>query len=204
METLIAFSIATIVLALSPGPDNMYVLLLSMQRGAKSGIALILGLISGCIVHTSLIAFGVSGIIKTNPTAFSIIKYIGASYMFYLAYKVFRSKAIITIENTSIEVKSYQALFVQGIGMNVLNPKVALFFLSFFPVFLFHDSWSNVTQFYTLGFVFMLVSFIVFSSIAILASKLSEFISKNKFFPILIKWLQIVVFIVLGFSIIIL
>ena len=87
VETLFSFALATIALALSPGPDNIYVLTQSLTNGAKSGIATTAGLISGCIVHTSLLAFGISAVITASETLFFAIKLLGALYLFYLAFK---------------------------------------------------------------------------------------------------------------------
>src|SRR5690554_7230332 len=91
LETLISFSVATLALAIFPGPDNIYVLTQALTNGTKSGIATTAGLISGCIVHTTLLAFGISAIITTSETLFYGIKVLGACYLFYLAYKIYKS-----------------------------------------------------------------------------------------------------------------
>lgn len=131
-EQLLSFSFFTLVLALSPGPDNIFVLTQSLSNGIKSGLATTAGLISGCIVHTSLLAFGVSAILATSQTTLFTIKGIGAAYLFFLAYKVLRSHSKINLaqKNTT---KSYLKLFKTGVVMNLMNPKVLLFFLAFFP-----------------------------------------------------------------------
>jgi threonine/homoserine/homoserine lactone efflux protein len=187
--------IATLALAMSPGPDNIYVLMQSIVNGKKYGLATVSGLISGCLVHTTLVAFGVSAIIKENDSLFFSIKLFGALYLFYLAYKVFKSDATLSLNSGSIKKKSLLALFKQGFIMNVLNPKVSIFFLAFFPGFLFSDTMSTVTQFYILGLLFMAVSFIVFSTIAILAGSISSYIKSHKNVGFYLKWLQIIVFI---------
>lgn len=195
IEILIGFVTATTLLALSPGPDNIYVLMQSIVNGRKYGIATVLGLMSGCLIHTSVVAFGASTILKENPTLFFIIKLFGALYLVYLACKVFKSSAAIELGNDTIPKKSLFQLFKQGFIMNVLNPKVTLFFLALFPGFLFSDTMSEVVQFYILGLLFMLVSFIIFSGIAILAGTISDTIKKNKNVGIYMKWVQIIVFI---------
>ena len=150
-ETLISFALATSILSISPGPDNIFVLTQSIVNGTKYGIATVLGLMTGCLVHTSLVAFGVSAIIKENESLFFIIKLLGAGYLIFLAYKVFKSDAKIVLSNNSVKKESVLQLFKKGFIMNVLNPKVALFFLAFFPQFLFSKTISNILQFYTLG-----------------------------------------------------
>lgn len=194
-EILVGFVLATSVLALSPGPDNIYVLMQSIVNGRKYGLATVAGLISGCLIHTSLLAFGVSAIIKQSDTLFFIIKLFGALYLFYLAYQVFRSDSNLQLKDGSVPKKGLWQLFKQGFIMNVLNPKVAIFFLAFFPGFLFSDSMSTVIQFYVLGLLFMFVSFIIFSLIAVLAGSISDYIKENSKLGLYLKWLQIFVFV---------
>lgn len=194
IETLISFTIATLALALSPGPDNIYVLTQSLVNGTKSGIATTAGLISGCIVHTSLLAFGVSAIITTSEEIFYGIKILGACYLLYLAYSVFKSDSEITFTNNPPK-KTYWQLFKTGVIMNLLNPKVMIFFLAFFPGFLWDKDGNTVYQFYVLGITFMIVSFFVFSLIALLAGRISNLLMKWKRINTVLKWLQIVVFV---------
>jgi threonine/homoserine/homoserine lactone efflux protein len=202
-ELLLSFVIATSALACSPGPDNIYVLMQSITNGKQYGLATVAGLITGCIVHTTLVAFGVSAIIKENDNLYFAIKLFGALYLFYLAYKVFKSNTSITLNNSNIPKKSLIQLFKQGFIMNVLNPKVSIFFLAFFPGFLFSNTLSTVTQFYVLGFLFMAVSLFIFSTIAILAGTISDYIKQNKNIGIVLKWLQIIVFVGIAFFILI-
>ncbi|MCG7502182.1 LysE family translocator [Tenacibaculum sp. Mcav3-52] len=195
LETLISFVLATATLAISPGPDNIFVLTQSIVNGKKYGLATVAGLMTGCIIHTTLVAFGVSEIIKQNPNLFFIIKLFGAGYLLYLAFQVYKSDAKIAFSTENVQKKSTMQLFKTGFWMNVLNPKVTIFFLAFFPQFLFSDSLSNVLQFYVLGGLFILTSFLIFSSIAILAGKISNYIKRHKKVGIYLKWAQIVVFI---------
>ncbi len=194
-DTLLLFVVATSALAISPGPDNIYVLMQSITNGRKYGIATVCGLISGCLVHTTLVAFGVSAIIKENDTLFFNIKLFGALYLLYLAYKVFKSNTEVSLSNDVVPKKSGWQLFKQGVIMNVLNPKVSLFFLAFFPAYLFSQTLSIVTQFYILGLLFMTTSFIIFTGIAILAGFISNYLKRSKNIGLVLKWLQIVVFV---------
>src|SRR5690606_20865561 len=150
IETLISFSVATLALAISPGPDNIYVLTQSLVNGTKSGIATTAGLISGCIVHTTLLAFGISAIITASDEVFYGIKILGACYLIYLAYKVYKSDSNISVSNKAPK-KTYLQLFKTGLIMNLLNPKVMIFFLAFFPGFLWDAQGNTVSQFYILG-----------------------------------------------------
>ncbi len=195
LEILITFSAATAALAVLPGPDNIYVLMQSISHGKKSGLATVGGLMAGCLVHTTLLAFGVSAIIKDNDTIFLFIKVFGAIYLLYLAFQVFRSDAHINLSDIKTSKKTVEQLFRQGFIMNVLNPKVTIFFLAFFPGFLFSETLSTILQFYVLGFLFIAISFLVFGTIAILSGMISELVNKHSKVGIYLKWLQIVVFI---------
>ena len=194
-DIIFSFALATSILAFSPGPDNIYVLVQSISNGKLFGLATVCVLITGCIVHTTLLAFGVSAVIKSNESIFLAIKVLGSLYLLYLAFKVFRSNSDLNLEAENIEKRSLKGLFIQGFFMNVLNPKVTIFFLAFFPGFLFSDSMSTVLQFYILGAIFMIVSFIIFSGIALLASQIKTYTLNHKNSGIVFKWLQIIVFI---------
>ncbi len=194
-ETLYGFTLATAALAISPGPDNIYVLTQSLANGKKYGFATTAGLISGCLVHTTLLAFGVSVIIRESDNLFLGIKIFGAVYLLYLAFQVYRSDSTLAISGEKVAKKGLWQLFKQGFVMNVLNPKVSIFFLAFFPGFLFSDTLSTVIQFYVLGLLFMFVSGLIFSGIAFLSGAISQFIVHNKNVGPVLKWLQIIVFI---------
>ncbi|MEP0264672.1 LysE family translocator [Dokdonia sp.] len=194
IESIIAFMGATALLAFSPGPDNIYVLTQSVANGRNSGLATTAGLISGCIVHTTLVAFGLSAIIATSPTVFFAIKLLGALYLVYLAYSVFKSDAKVSLTDGAPK-KSYTALFKQGVMMNILNPKVTIFFLAFFPGFLWDPDGNTVIQFYILGILFMIESLFIFGGIAVLAGSISGYLRKSEKVGVVLKWVQIIVFI---------
>ncbi len=202
IENLISFSLATLALAFSPGPDNIYVLTQSLVNGSKSGIATTAGLISGCIVHTTFLAFGISALITASPSIFYGIKILGAAYLLYLSYKVYKSDSKISFAHDAPK-KKYGQLFKTGVIMNLVNPKVMIFFLAFFPGFLWDTSEGTVTQFYVLGITFMVVSFAVFSVIALLAGGISNYLLQHKKVGLYLKWLQIVVFVAIAIYIVI-
>lgn len=195
MEILISFIIAVSILAISPGPDNIFVLMQSVVHGKKYGLATITGLMTGCIVHTTFVAVGISTIIKENNTIFLVIKILGAVYLLYLAYKVITGGSEISMSTEKIDKKTPFQLFKIGFIMNVLNPKVTLFFLALFPGFLFSEILPISLQFYTLGALFILVSFVVFSLIAILGGTISEKIKTSKNIGVWLQWMQVFVFI---------
>jgi threonine/homoserine/homoserine lactone efflux protein len=204
LEQLIPFLLASILLTLSPGPDIIYVLSQSMVRGYKTGIVIALGLVSGIIIHTSLVAFGVSIVIKNSTSLFWSIKIAGALYLLYLAYKVYISPSPSFQQNQS-QVKANSALsdFKTGFIMNILNPKVTIFFLAFFPGFLWDTHKDLMMQFYVLGGVFMLQAFVIFSIVALLSSQLSTLLFKTSRSFSFLKWFQIFTFILIAILILV-
>lgn len=198
-EQLIAFFAASVLLTLSPGPDIIYVLVQGMTNGKKHGIVTALGLVSGIVIHTSLVAFGISAVIKQSETLFLIIKLLGAAYLFYLAWQVFKSDPAINVNAPAEEQnKELAGLYKKGFLMNVLNPKVAIFFLAFFPGFLWEPEGNTVLQFYLLGFLFMLQALIIFSMVAILAGKITGYLQKHENSGVMFKWIQVIVFLGIG------
>lgn len=191
---IIPFLTASVLLTIAPGPDIIYVLVQSLTNGRRAGIITTLGLASGILIHTSLVAFGVSAIIKESEILFNLIKVFGALYLLYLAFKVYKSDGQISLSSGREIVGKQISLFRQGFIMNVLNPKVTIFFLAFLPGFLWDPEGNTVYQFYLLGFLFMLQTLIIFGSVAVLAGKISSFLRNHPSSGAYIKWTQVIVF----------
>jgi threonine/homoserine/homoserine lactone efflux protein len=187
-------------MALSPGPDNIFVLSNSLYNGKKAGIFSVLGLITGCLFHTTLVAFGVSEFIRFDENFFYVIKLLGFFYMLLLAYKVFNSSISFKIKKIENTKESIVNNFFTGLFMNVLNPKVYFFFFTFFPAFLFSqpDKLSYIYQFYILGALFMITTLMVFLLIVFFSSAISKYLVDFKVFHIFMKWIQIFIFISIG------
>ena len=179
-ELLFSFSIASMALTLMPGPDILFVLTESITKGAKHGIGIALGLITGLLVHTVASAIGLSIIIQESEILFTGIKSLGALYLFYLAYKSYREKPnpIQSVNEKTNAPFSLSKLFFKGILMNLLNPKVSLFFIAFFPKFLFSENLEVQIQFLILGIIFILQAFLIFSTVSIFSSKFT-FLKSN-------------------------
>lgn len=203
MEVLYSFTVASFFMALSPGPDNIFVLSNSLYNGKKAGIFTVLGLVTGCLFHTTLVAFGISEFIRFDDNIFYIIKLFGSSYMFFLALKVFNSSISFDVKKIKKVKKSNVSNYFTGLFMNILNPKVYFFFFSFFPAFLFLEPFelSFVYQFYVLGALFMSTTLIVFLLIVFFSSTISKYLVDFKVFHIFMKWIQILIFISIGFVI---
>ena len=202
LELVLSFLGASIILSLMPGPDNIFVLTESLTKGQRNGIAIAIGLSVGVLIHTIAAATGLSIIIQKSAIAFSIIKYLGAVYLFYLAYQAFRQKKpfinLNSIKNDHGNEKAFP-LIKKGFLMNVLNPKVSLFFIAFLPQFVTNNGIDITFQMIILGFVFMIQAFIVFGTIAILSGKLTMYVNNHNFWKIT-KWSKITVLSLLGLS----
>ena len=177
LETIIAFVIASVVLSLVPGPDNIFVMTNSALKGWKVGFYITLGLCTGLIGHTILVAIGVSVIFQTSALAFNGLKIVGACYLAYLGWLSLKSKELtIGLNDADNITRSY---YITGIVMNLTNPKVALFFLVFLPQFINPINGSVTIQIFILGFLFILSALCVFSSIAFLGGFLESYLKKS-------------------------
>lgn len=180
IEILIAFFSASLLLALIPGPDNIFVLTQSIFQGKKSGLIIMLGLCTGLIFHTLAVAFGVAVIFQTSEIAFTILKIIGAMYLLYLAWQIFNAPTEkIDIENKNITI-DYKKLYYRGIIMNISNPKVSIFFLAFLPQFTNPSLGLVPLQMLLLGALFIFATILIFGLIALLSGSLSKVFNKSQ------------------------
>jgi len=172
-SNMLYFIAMSMLLTLVPGPDIVYVMTQSMTQGKRSGIATAVGLCTGLLVHTTAAALGVSAIFQQSVVAFRLLKYAGAAYLFYLAYKALREKGDSLTEEEHKHV-GMASLYRQGICMNILNPKVGLFFLAFIPQFVNASAGSVTLQMVILGLLFIAQAMLIFAVVAVLANKLGR------------------------------
>ncbi len=190
MDQILLFLISSLVLTLMPGPDILFVLNQSLEN-KKSGFLISIGLCSGLVIHTLILMFGLSVFIETNEYLINYLKYFGALYLFYLAYVEFQTKL-----NKEIEPNSTN-LFFRGLYMNLVNPKVLLFFIAYFPNFLFSETISVSLQFLILGLIFISQALIIFFIVSIASNNLSYYLKidiRNK----KLTYFKSLVFIVIG------
>jgi threonine/homoserine/homoserine lactone efflux protein len=168
VNSLLLFMTATIILNITPGPDMLYVIARSVGQGRAAGIASSLGIAAGCFVHILAVTFGLASLMMAVPAAYEIIKYAGAAYLIYLGIRILITRQTKNAE-TPIEEASLRKIFLQGVITNVLNPKVALFFLAFLPQFVNRE--ANVTaQIIFLGILFNTSGTLVNVMVALAAS----------------------------------
>lgn len=177
-ELLLAIFTTSFILALVPGPDNIFLLTQSALEGPIAGICLTMGLLTGIICHTAAVIFGVTVIITSSVLAFTMLKIFGICYLLYLAWGAFRSSGA-KISTGQNKPRGYLSLYRRGIVMNIGNPKIAVFFLAFFPQFIDPAMGSIARQTIELSAAFILAFLIVFISIAYLAGTLGEFLRNS-------------------------
>lgn len=177
--TISSFLGVAVLLTLMPGPDILFVISQSISQGKKAGIFTALGLCTGLLFHISAAALGVSAIVYQSAVAFSIVKYAGAIYLLYLAWQAFRAK------NDSLLLQEQKhrrliELYRKGIIMNVLNPKVSLFFLALLPQFVNKSAGHIPMQMILLGIVFIVQALAVFGTVSFLSEKIRHFLMNNQ------------------------
>lgn len=169
------FIVAGWLLNLTPGPDVLYIMSQSLRHGKRIGLAAALGITTGCLAHVTAAALGVSALIQGSAIAFSVLKWIGAAYLLWLGLRMILARKLIQPDNIpSAEPHATGALwrrsFLGGFWTNVLNPKVALFFLAFLPQFIAHDAKDQPLAFLLLGLLFVFNSIPISAGWALLAA----------------------------------
>ncbi|WP_408006261.1 LysE family translocator [Pseudalkalibacillus sp. A8] len=185
ITTIGYFLFASVLLTITPGPDFMFVFAQSVSQGKKAGIATGLGLCTGLIAHTLAAAVGISAILYQSSLAFTIIKVAGAIYLLYLAIQAFRENS----EPEQQKVKKYSmiSLYRKGILMNILNPKVSIFFLAFLPQFVKVSNGTIPFQMIILGLLFIVQALLIFILLSISAGKVGEKLWSN---ATVLRWIN--------------
>ena len=178
-EILATFFTAAVLLALAPGPDNLFVLTQSTIHGKRAGIMVTLGLATGLIVHTLAVVLGVATIIQTSAIAFTILKMAGAAYLIYLAWGAWHAPTMVNTGETTPRLSSGK-LYRRGIVMNITNPKVTIFFLAFLPQFTNPTYGDLSLQMISLGGLFIVATLLIFGFVAILSGSMGGWLSKSE------------------------
>ncbi|MEJ2407001.1 MAG: LysE family translocator [Candidatus Thiodiazotropha sp.] len=177
MELLLPYIAASTLLCLAPGPDNLFVLTHSARYGYRGGWQVILGLCTGLLVHTSLVAWGLAALLYAYPIALHLIQWAGALYLLVLAWQALFGDHSES-PNQALETRGIM-LYRRGIIMNLSNPKISLFFLAFLPQFVANSSLPVAWQLMFLGGVFILITLLTFGSIAYLAGILGQWLNRS-------------------------
>ena len=196
-ETAAVFFAATIALALTPGPDNIFVLTQSALHGRSAGLLVTIGLCTGLIAHTAAVALGVAAVFATSAVAFTALKLLGAGYLLYLAWGAFRAP-VTNLEAGAQSSLQGRKLYLRGVIMNVTNPKVAIFFLAFLPQFADPERGSLTLQILLLGALFMVATLLVFGGVAMSAGYLGEWLRRSERAQLILNRVAGIVFVALA------
>ena len=195
---LLSFFISCILIAISPGPDNMYLISLTIRSGKNAGFLFLSGLLVGCFVHTLLLSLGFSVFVLENKFAFNLLKLFGFSYIMFLAIQLYFSKEQNSFKG-DLELKcSYFNFFKKGILMNLLNPKVFLFFVAFFPNFIFSQTISIEIQLIYLGLIFICSTILVFGILVIFSNSFYSKFNKTSNSNKIVKYMNVIVLLIIS------
>ncbi|MEP3388118.1 MAG: LysE family translocator [Reichenbachiella sp.] len=196
-ENILLFIAAATILIVVPGPALLYIMTKSIEQGYKAGLASVLGVGVGAMVHVVAAAVGISALLVASATAFSILKYGGAAYLIYLGVKKLTEKNT-AITSVSGERKSFSRIFYEGIVVNTLSPKSAIFFFAFLPQFINADKGGTTSQILFLGLIFLVIAFVSDMCYVLLSGKLAKHIRTSDKFAGMQKYLSGSIYIVLG------
>jgi threonine/homoserine/homoserine lactone efflux protein len=183
-----AFTLAALILTLTPGPDMSFFIGRSLTQGRASGMAAMLGASTGNIIHTLLAAFGISALIQASPTGFLILKIAGAIYLLWLAFQAVREGSTFTPNREAKKQTSLLNDWLTGIGINMLNPKIVIFFITFLPQFVTTSDSDAAAKMIFLGCYFVLIAILCCSVIVYAADKVSSSLRQNPKVTRIIDW----------------
>ena len=201
IETFSAFFLASTLLAIAPGPDNVFVLTQSALHGKLSGLVVVFGLCTGLLVHTAAVTFGVAVIFQASTLAFTLLKIIGAGYLVYLAWQIVRATPE-QIRMQSDQQKCLGTLYRRGIIMNVTNPKVSIFFLAFLPQFADPGRGPIGLQMVALGGIFITATILVFGAMALIGGALGEWLNRSERAQRVMNWTAGTIFVGLALKLV--
>jgi threonine/homoserine/homoserine lactone efflux protein len=176
---LIAYLIGVIVIAITPGPDMTFFLGKTIAKGVPYGLAAMVGASCGIMVHSMLVAFGLSALIVASPNLFFAIKVAGALYLLWLAVDALRKGSTFRFEKASTRQTSLKAVWLQGVAINLLNPKIILFFMTFLPQFVSASDPDARGKLLFLGAVFVIIAFVIVVPMILAAGKLTGWLKNN-------------------------
>jgi threonine/homoserine/homoserine lactone efflux protein len=176
---IVQFAVATFIIAITPGPDMTLFVGRALSEGRAAGFACMFGAMTGVIIHTALVALGLSALIVASPQAFLVLKIFGAGYLVWLAYQAIRNGSAFSPEKKAGSGRSLFQNWVTGLGINLLNPKIILFFMTFLPQFVSASDPNAPAQLLFLGLLFIPLSLPVTAPMVIAADKFAGLLKKN-------------------------
>lgn len=178
-ETSLAFFTLAALLALAPGPDNLFVLMQAATGGRRAGFAVVAGLMTGVLLHTLAVALGLAALVAASASAFTALKLLGAAYLLYLAWGAWRAPAAWAEGGAPPAAQPWPRLMARGVLMNLGNPKVLLFFLALLPQFVQPGRGAVALQLVWLGGLFIVAATLVFGAIVLAADALRARLARS-------------------------
>ncbi|WP_421856155.1 LysE family translocator [Oricola sp.] len=191
---LLTFTAAAIVLAVTPGPDMTLFLSRTLAQGRAAGLACMAGAMSGIAVHTAMVALGLSALVVAAPAAFTALKIIGAGYLVWLAIDAIRNGSSLTLKSERRVRQSLRASYLTGIGINLLNPKIVLFFMTFLPQFVNANDPGATGKFFFLGALFIVIALPITTSMVMAADWMAETLRSKPIVTRVLDWILAGVF----------
>lgn len=188
VATLFAFTAACLVLSITPGPDMTLFLSKTLTQGRMSGLAAVFGATVGLVVHTILAAVGVSALLAASELAFTILKIVGAGYLIWLAFHAIRNGSSFSLEAVKVQRQPFHRVWLQALGVNILNPKIVLFFVTFLPQFVSASDPDAVGKLLFLGFYFVAIGTPICVLMVIGASAFARFLKSSPTFMRAFDW----------------
>ncbi|MBO6718739.1 MAG: LysE family translocator [Rhizobiaceae bacterium] len=176
---LIQFAIATFVIAITPGPDMTLFVGRALTNGRAAGMACMMGAMTGILIHTAMVSLGLSALIVASPQAFLVLKVFGAGYLLWLAWQAIRRGSAFSPENAGGKQRSLFENWATGLGINLLNPKIILFFMTFLPQFVATSDPHAPGKLFVLGLLFIPLSLPVTIPMVIAADGFSKLLRKT-------------------------
>ncbi|WP_160007942.1 LysE family translocator [Rhizobium sp. 18055] len=180
LPTLLAFSAASLLLAATPGPDMTLSISRALSQGKTPALYVVLGTSLGIVVHTMLVAFGISALITASPTAFLILKTGGAGYLLWLAIQAIRFGSKLSVEKVDAVIATPLANISSGFWVNLLNPKVIIFFMTFLPQFVTSGDPAVTQKLLFFGFFFILIGMPVNAVVVLASDRLAGWLQNNR------------------------
>ena len=181
LQTSLAFFTVALLLALAPGPDNLFVLMQSATGGRRAGFAVVTGLMLGVLVHTLAVALGLAALFAASTAAFTVLKLLGAAYLLYLAWGAWRAPAVLAdgCDAAPATPQPWSRLMARGVVMNLTNPKVVLFFLALLPQFVQPERGPVALQMVWFGLLFIAAAVLVFGAVVLAADALRHRLARS-------------------------
>lgn len=198
------FFVSCVIMTLIPGSDTIFILTQSISHNKKVGLSTASGICTGLLFHTGFVALGLAAVVKSSPTAFQMIKYLGAAYLVYLGIRSILSKESLLIGNGDTQELPLKKAYIQGLIANILNPKVILFFLAFLPQFIDVESKNyGIMTYLVLGSTYFSLGIIWCSVLVYFASVVANLLKKKAGFSKVVNKISGLIFILLGLNLLI-